>query len=299
MRHAVKWLGVTLCALALLPTGSITAAVKPVNGIGLIDYSRKPDFKVGDWVKYHITGGNMTGDKDDYMVTVLIAGEEDFWGDDAFWVETWTEPKNAPPMGTATLMSYAIFQDSLPLPRMQLYQRKSINEADENGTPIQVVMRRSSGSLKVRTPFDDQVAVDFDTLGQDTVSVPRGTFNCLKVEIRQGKSTTRDFTDSTEYIEVWDKRRGYYNHQIPITSLAREEIESSYQQRKWRVGRSEEAPPLRYIDRSLGEARLVDFGRNLKSRVLPESMMKSLPRKAAGGAAPKPAPKAGAAKKSG
>jgi hypothetical protein len=294
MRRAVKWLGVTLCAVALLPAGSTTAAVKPVNGIGLIDYSRKPDFKVGDWVRYH-----MTGAKDDYMVTVLIAGEEDFWGDEAFWVETWTEPKDAPPMGTATLMSYAIFRDSLPLPRMQLYQRKSVNEADEHGNPIQVVMRRSSGSLKVRTPFDDQVAVDFDTLGQDTVSVPRGTYSCLKVEIRQGKSTTRDFTDSTEYIEVWDKRRGYYNREIPITSLAREEIESSYQQRKWRVGRSEEAPPLRYLDRSLGEARLVDFGRNLKSRVLPEYMMKPLPRKAAGGAAPKPPPKAGAAKKSG
>ena len=299
MRRAIKWLGVTLCAAALLPTGSTTAAVKPVNGIGLIDYSRKPEFKVGDWVKYHITGENMTGAKDDYMVTLLISGEEDFWGDESFWVETWTEPKDAPPMGAATLMSYAIFQDSLPLPRMQLYQRKSVNEADENGNPIQVVMRRSTGSLKVRTPFDDQVAVDFDTLGEDTVSVPRGQFKCLKVEIRQGKSTTRDFGDSTDYIEVWDKRRGFYNRQIPITSLVREEIESSYQQRKWRIGRSEEAPPLRYLDRSLGEARLVDFGHGLKSRMLPEHMQKPLPRKAAGGAAPKPAPKAGAAKKTG
>ena len=193
-------------------------------------------------------------------------------------------------------MSYAIFEDSLPLPRMQLYQRKSVNEADADGNPVQVVMRRSTGSLKVRTPFDDQVAVDFDTLGRDTVTVPRGHYDCLKVEIRQGKSTTRDFSDSTEYIEVWDKRRGYYNPQIHITSLVREEIESSYQQRKWRVGRSEEAPPLRYLDRSLGEARLVDFGHNLKSRVLPEHMQKPLPRKAAGGAAPRPA-KAGAAKK--
>jgi hypothetical protein len=82
-----------LCAAALLPTGLNAAAVKQVNGIGLVDYRRKPDFKVGDWVRYHITGTNMTGDKDDYLVTVLIAGEESFWGEDGFWVETWTDPR--------------------------------------------------------------------------------------------------------------------------------------------------------------------------------------------------------------
>ena len=291
MRHAIRWLGLMLFAAALLPTGLKAAAVQQVNGIGLIDYRRKPDFKVGDWVRYRITGSNMTGGKDDYLVTVLIAGEENLWGEDGFWVETWTEPKNQPPMGAATLMSYAIFEDSLPVHRMLLYQRKAINELSEDGSPIQVVLRRSPASLKLRTPFDDRIAMDVDTLGEDTVAVPRGDFRCVKIRTRQGKSTTRDVGDSTDYTEVWDIRTGFMNPKIPITSLAREEIETSYQQRKWQIGRSENAPPLRYLDRSLGEARLVDYGSGLKSRMLPESMQKSLPSRRAGTGAPaKPKP---------
>ena len=302
MRRAMTWLGVALCAAALLPTAPTVAAVKQVNGIGLIDYRRKPDFKVGDWVRYRITGTNTTGARDDYLVTVIIAGEECFWGEDGFWVETWTEPRGEPPQGTATLMSYSIFDDSLPVQRMQLYQRKAINEADEHGIPVQVVLRRSPASLKLRTPFDSEIRMDVDTLGPDTVLVPRGAFQVTKVRARQGKSTTRDVGDSTDYTEVWDTRVDYITHKVPITSLVREEIESSFQRRKWQIGRSADAPPMRYLDRSIGEALLVDFGAGMKSQILPESMQKSLKgRKSAEGAPPpsRPATQPGATKKPG
>lgn len=288
MRRAMRWVGLALCAAALLPAGLPAADVKQVNGIGLIDYTRKPEFRVGDWVRYRITGSNMSGKKDDYMVTVSIAGEENFWGEEGFWVETWTEPRGGPPLGTATFMSYSIFDDSLPIQRMLLYQRKTINEVDPQGNPIQVVLRRGPSSLKLKVPYDDKVAMDIDTLGSDTVSVPRGDFQCTKVRTRQGKSTTRDVGDSTDYIEVWDIRMGFYSRRVPITSLVREEIETSFQERKWQIGRSEEAPPLRYLDRSLGEARLVDFGSGREASMLPKSMQKSLPgRRAAEGAPPK------------
>lgn len=302
MRRAMTWLGLAVCTAALLTPGPTAAAVNQVNGIGLIDYRRRPDFKVGDWVKYRITGTNTTGAKDDYMVTLIIAGEENFWGEDAFWVETWTEPRGEPPQVTATLMSYSIFDDSLPIQRMLLYQRKSINETGDQGNPDQVVLRRSPASLKLRTPFDDQIRMDIDTLGQDTVVVPRGNFRVVKVRTRQGKSTTRDVGDSTDYSEIWDTRTDYITRQIPITSVVLEQIETSFQQRKWQIGRSEDSPPMRYLDRSIGEARLVDFGSGMKSGMLPESMQKSLKsRKAAEGtAAPKGTkPPAGAPRKSG
>lgn len=302
MRRAMTWLSLAACTAALLTTGPTAAAVKQVNGIGLIDYTRRPDFKVGDWVRYRITGANSTGAKDDYVVTVIIAGEESFWGEDGFWVETWTEPRGEPPQGTATLMSYSIFEDSLPVQRMLLYQRKTINETDDKGNPSQVVLRRSPASLKLRTPFDDQIRMDIDTLGQDTVQVPRGEFRVLKVRTRQGKSTTRDVGDSTDYSEIWDSRTDYITHQVPITSVVREVIETTFQQRKWQIGRSEDAPPMRYLDRSIGEARLVDYGSGMKSSMLPESMQKSLKsRKAAEGAAPPKGtkPPAGAPRKSG
>jgi len=297
MRRATRWLGLALCAAALLPTGLRAADVKQVNGIGLIDYTRKPDFKVGDWVKYHITGENKSGARDDYYVTLIIAGEESFWGEDGFWIETWTEAKNVPPMGAATLMSYDIFRDSLPTPHMLLYQRKSINESDEHGTPIQVILRRSPASLKLRTPYDDAIHMNIDTLGSDTASVARGVFQVLKVATIQGKSTTREIGDSTEYSEIWDRRVDYMSHKIPITSIVRESIETKFTQRRWQIGRSTDAPPLRTIDHSGGEARLVDYGSGMKSRILPEYMNKPLPGRAA---APASKPKtAGTGKKSG
>jgi hypothetical protein len=269
-----------------------------MNGIGLIDYRRKPDFKVGDWVRYRITGANSTGAKDDYKVTVLIAGEERFWGEDGFWVETWTQPKNGPPMGTVTLMSYAIFEDSLPIARMQLYQRKAINESDGNGVPIQVLLHRSPPSLRTRTPFDDKIAVDFDTLGPDTVTIPRGSFKVTKVRVRQGKSQTRDMGDSTDYTEVWDTRIDYMSRRIPITSVVRESIQTDVKQRRWQIGHSEDAPPMHYLDRSLGQAVLEDYGSGMKSNILLPSMQKSLPR-GSSGTPPATAPKKSAAKKPG
>jgi hypothetical protein len=297
MRRAMRWLGLALCAAALLPTGLTAAAVKQVNGIGLIDYTRKPEFKVGDWVKYRITGENTSGARDDYMVTLIIAGEENFWGEEGFWIETWTEGKDTPPMGTATLMSYDIFRDSLPTPHMLLYQRKAINESDDQGNPIQVVLRRSPASLKLRTPYDDAIHMNIDTLGTDTTSVAKGLFQVLKVSTMQGKSTTREIGDSTEYSEIWDRRVDYMSHKIPITSIVRESIETKFTQRKWQIGRSADSPPLRTIDRSAGESRLVDYGSGMKSRILPESMQKSLPGRAA---APAAKPKTtGTGKKSG
>jgi hypothetical protein len=141
--------------------------------------------------------------------------------------------------------------------------------------------------------------MDVDTLG----ATPRreGTLPGLKVSKREGKSTTRDIGDSTEYSEYWDRKVDYMSLKVPITSLVREDIENSFQQRKWQIGRSADAPPMRYIQRSVGEARLVDYGSGMKSKVLTEAMQKSLGRGSAQKTAPgsKPKPKPGAAKKSG
>ncbi len=289
MRRAMTWAGLVLCAAALLPAGRTSAAMTVVNGAGIIDYTRKPDFKVGDYVRYRYVGRGMSGTMDDYTLTILIAGEESFWGEDGFWVETWTDLASGPAFATATFMSYSIFDDSLPVQRMQLYQRKQINELDGNDLPIQVVTRRPASSLKLRSSFDQKIKMDVDSLGADTVSTPLGLYHGIKVSERQGKSATHDEGDSTEYTEMWDKRVKCVSRQIPITSLLREEIETSVQLRKWRIGRSEEAPPLRYVDRTVAEVRLVGFGSGEKSRMLTEAMQKPLPRKAAQ-AAPKKAP---------
>src|SRR5205823_4498459 len=90
--------------------------VNRIDGVGMLDYSTgRSEFKLGNWAKYHVTAKSDLGVVDDYTVTVLIAGEEHWWGEDCFWVETWTDAAGQSPRSTATLMSYAIFDDSLAL----------------------------------------------------------------------------------------------------------------------------------------------------------------------------------------
>ena len=50
MRRAI-FLMLLAAAVTLQSPPAFSATYAPLNGIGLVDYSRKPNFKVGDWVK--------------------------------------------------------------------------------------------------------------------------------------------------------------------------------------------------------------------------------------------------------
>ena len=56
-------------------------------------------------------------------------------------------------------MSYEIFNDDMPLVRMQLYSRKMINEVTTDGQPVQTIAKRPSSSLTMRKPVADKSAV--------------------------------------------------------------------------------------------------------------------------------------------
>ena len=81
MPRANFLIAATLCSAAILlfsaPANAQSADY--INGIGLIDYRQKPILEIGSWVKYHITSNSKGGAKDDYFVTILVAGEEHFW----------------------------------------------------------------------------------------------------------------------------------------------------------------------------------------------------------------------------
>jgi hypothetical protein len=153
MHRAIR--SFALVAVALLALAAPAWAQnlgKGIDGIGLIDYSRKPVFKVGTYTEYHVTGHSSKGNSEDYKMVVGIAGEERFWGDDCFWVETVTE-NNAEEGGSsgASLMSYSIFSDSLPVQHLQYFVRKSINDVDDRGNPREVVAKGSLGGIKSHT----------------------------------------------------------------------------------------------------------------------------------------------------
>ena len=279
MRRAMVFLTFLACTATLGDIPDLRAAkARPVmNGIGLINYARtRPEFTPGDWVKYRVTGSNSEGDQDDYFVTVFIAGEERFWGEDCFWVETRTQMAGAKSdMAVATLMSFSIFGDSLAIPRMKLFMRKTITDVNEDGTPREDLTKRPPITLRNRKPPGEKTAWTVDTVGVDTVNTPRGLYTCKMVKMEEGIAASSDRGDSSTRTEVRDTRTVYYAEGIPITAFAREHIVNTVHRKTWLIGRSSEGE-MKLIARSEGNARLIDWGSGMTSVLVPQKFQKTL-----------------------
>ncbi len=272
MRRAIAVLAFLVLGAVFLSVAVFAQApgVTRINGIGFVDYGSPPTFKVGDYVRYHVKGRSALGMSDDYDLTILIAGEEVFWGDSCFWLETWTEPRNGPPQAVSTLMSYRIFADSMPIRHLQMFQRKQVNEIGEDGKPIEVLMEPSSSILKTRSLFQGGAPWIVDTLGRDTVDTPVGHFDARKISIRTGSSVTRTFGDSSRYDEARENRLIWHTLRVPITHVARESVENVVERRTWMLGRSGEGAPMILRDRGLGGARLIATGHGQEPRITPK-----------------------------
>jgi hypothetical protein len=277
MRRAISALLLAASFLAPAPPAARAQdrPVTSINGIGLIDYDRPPRFEVGQWVRYHVTGESATGYTDDYVVTVAIVGEERFWGEDCFWVETQTEHRDKPGSTLATLMSYDIFKDPKPIPHMQMFMRKTVTEIDDDGEPVQNIMKRPAESLRIRDKQSLAQLFHRDTLGPDTLSVPAGHFQVNKLRIRQGSSTSADGPDSTQYTEMRETRVVHMSDRIPVTGIVREDIDYTLKRRTWLIGRSADTEFVT-LEHSQGSATLVGWGQGYESVLLPPAMRRSL-----------------------
>src|SRR6185503_1597082 len=172
MRRAV----LVLLALAALPAIAFAAKPSgPVDAIGMLDYRQGPRFKVGDWVRYQTKGESAQGFKTDYTVTILIAGEELWWGEECFWVETQTVyAMRGEPEVTASLISYAVFEDTLPNRHFQRYIRKYNDGFDEKGMYMQQAFLRAPSELLNRGYGEYEPPRTYDTLGVESVDLPVG-----------------------------------------------------------------------------------------------------------------------------
>jgi len=264
---------VALVALAALfgalPARPAPQIVNRINGIGLIDYSHKPTFKVGDYARYHMVASSEMGMHDDYVLTILIAGEEWWWGEKCFWVETWTDTKGQPEQPQAALMSYAIFDDSLAAQHFQLYRRKNISGAVEDGKMVEDITRLASSAPTSRTFLERPAMWYVDSLEADTVQTPAGLYATKKIRIRQGTGQTTTLGDSSIYNEVRDTHVRWYSRDVPVTGIAKEEIETLIQRQSWMIGRSKEGVPLHVRERGLGTARLIACGHGLEGILIP------------------------------
>ena len=276
MRRAIAALALLLAIAALDAPRSRAESTTVMNGIGLVDYRHKPDFKIGDWARYQLKSRSELGAKDNYELTVLIAGEEDFYGDPGFWIETWVDMPGVPAQTSAALVSYDIFDDSVATQRLLLYTRKLISMLNEDGTPKVDINKPAASTLKARREVMNPADFDLDTLGTDTVQTPKGVFKAMKVLMKQGKGATQSVGDSSVYTEVRENRTSFYSLEVPITHLVREDIESINARKAWPIGRSGDATPLATRDRALGSARLVDFGHNGTPRLVPERLRRTI-----------------------
>jgi hypothetical protein len=288
-----------LVLATLQPHAAFPQGRASFNAIGLIDYDRPPDFKVGDWVKYHVTGSSDLGYKDDYTVTVLIGGEEEFWGERCFWIETHTEYPGQAPQGLASLLSYDAFKDPKGVENMQYYVRKTVAGLKGTDQPDVQLMKLPKGRLKTRTTTDRPVLAR-DTLGADSVTTVKGSFPVSVFRFRQGFSTSEDRGDSTIHETYMEKRTVHINTAIPITHVVKEIIEVDGTRQSWMIGQSSQAAPVRIRDRARGEASLVDFGGGMKAAMVPKEFRSSIEaqRKAAAASTAKPASKPAAGAKS-
>jgi len=270
MRRAIALVALVIALLTLNAPRGWAQATQVMNAIGLIDYTHKPDFKVGDWVRYQMKGHSELGASDDYELTVVIAGEQDFWGDPSFWVETWVQRPGEPMRLRASLVSYQIFGDTLATQRLLLYTRRQIGVMNPDGTPKIDLNRPAAGTLKLRREAQLPSTFSLDTLGVDTVQTPVREYKAVRILRKEGGGATQVAGDSTIYTEVRENRTSYFTLDVPITHLVREDVESINSRKSWMIGRSGDAIPLAIRDRALGSARLVATGHGAVAKMVPE-----------------------------
>ena len=151
MRRAASLLVLVAALLPLLPTpgvaGSVERAPSVIDGSGFVNFMQRPHFTIGEWVKYRTVGHSLRGFNDDYTVTIMVAGEEVFWGDPCVWIETWTQPADGKLNATASLVSYAAFGDTMSDRHLMWFVRKTINGITAEGKPdASLVTRGGKGA---------------------------------------------------------------------------------------------------------------------------------------------------------
>jgi hypothetical protein len=261
-RAAVLVAAILLAATPMVPVrADVDRAPDTIDGAGLLDYMQRPHFAVGNWVKYHTTSSSLRGLNDDYTVTILVAGEEVWWGDPCVWIETWTDKKGGHTSATASLVSYSAFGDTMSEKHILWFIRKTIDGFKADGTPDIALYARSKPELQMRRANIEQEeeVTRNDSLGADTTTVPAGAFQVFKVKRRSGHAQTAELGDSTTYYERRLDRVFYITSKVPITHVARIDIDDHQLGKTWLAGQFDKGP-LKTLERAQGQTVLVGYG---------------------------------------
>jgi len=265
------------CVLEALGPARALAQDEVIDAVGLIDFSGRPNFHVGSWVKYRTVGKSLLGHSDDYTTTLLIAGEEVAWGEPCVWLETWVD-RGARSSVTASLVSYAAFGDTMTNNHLGWFLREGINGLTPSGQPDLTLTTRQENELKLRkVNWDAEPSqAHLDTLGSESVTVPVGTFKALKVLRSRGQGGTTEQADSTIYYEEKVFETYYRNHEIPITGLIKIDIDDVQRGKSWAVGHFTR-DSLHILERAQGSTTLVAMGRgDLLPKLVPPKLRRPI-----------------------
>jgi hypothetical protein len=237
-----------------------------LDGIAMIDLSGKANLKVGSWVAYHTVSDSYLGYHEDYKVLLLIAAEEEFWGERCFWLETWTMERGDT-VCTASLVSNAALGDTASARNPAWFERKSVRSIGDDGLPEELIPTRPSNQFRVPQASrghrpDEAEGIkerSLDTLAVDTCRTPIGSFRgpgvreitTLVQEVMRGDSTVH-YTRDEERIRRLDSR-------IPITRLARETIHDVQKNRIWLTGQSGQST-TRVLEEARGLTMITGYG---------------------------------------
>jgi hypothetical protein len=282
MSRAVVVIAVAVAA-CFLPASAHAVGVDRagdlIDAVALVDYGAEPNFTVGSWVKYRTVGSSLQGFNDDYTVTILVAGEEVFWGDPCFWLETWTERPGETSRAVATLISYSAFGDTMAIRHPQWFMRKTIYGLQGEDKPEIMLAGRQPAEFRVRRAAwdsDDNTNIKLDTLATRTVTLPLGAFVTLPVVHARTHSETVEHGDSTIYFDRVQKQTFFMNRDVPITGFVQIETDDVQRGKSWRAGEFIPGTP-NLLEQATGTTTLVDRGQGgLTPELVPKDMRRPI-----------------------
>ena len=262
---AVPTVLAALAVLVVALAGPAPAARAGVNGVGLIDFSKK-NFKVGDWVRYRIDVASSRGVEDTQLQQVSVVAEETYRGERCFWLETWVGPDSLQAPIDLALVSYAVFKDKVPDLNYRNYVRLVLLGIDEEGKPEMNELQRTNPNAPMPdlTPLRGKI----DSLGMEKVEIEGKPIEARLVRLTRRLSNPRPMADSTINRIARMKRDSWISRKIPVTSLVKEDEFTENLLQSYKLGTpSTDAPEV--LSNTLSRrATVVKWGTGARSDIL-------------------------------
>jgi hypothetical protein len=240
-------------------------AAAGVSAVGLIDYT-KPNFKMGDWVRYKVEISTSTGLEDVNQQEVRIVGEETYRGERCFWVETWYGREEKVAAYDLALVSYDVFKDVAPDVHYRNYLRLVLLGLDNDGIPEMSDLKRSNPDAA--PPDLRPYRGTLDTLGVEKVGTPRGEIEARLVRLSRRLARTIPQPDSTINRINETTRKTWISRNIPVTSVVKEEEVSDRKVQAYALGQPASTAPETIAESIMRTATVIDWGSGATSDLL-------------------------------